>query len=79
MSLLRYKISATMRIVNITLAVIGLAIVLIEGYTQNDFQPTRFILLGLFGWYLLNFLIARPEVPAEPAANDHSTNTEIQA
>lgn len=74
MNTLSYQFASTMRIVSITLAVIGLLIVLVEGYINNEYTPTRFILMGILAWNIVYFFLNKPRLAPAPPTNEPAPN-----
>jgi hypothetical protein len=72
MNSLQYKFSSTLRIVSLTLAVIGLIALFVEGYIDNEFNALRFVQIGILIWFLIYFILMKPR-PTE--TNNVTTQT----
>lgn len=50
------KISSTAKTVLLTLNVVGLLVVLVQGYINNQFEPTTFVVLGIFALNIISLV-----------------------
>lgn len=67
-----YNFLKNMRVTVLTVTVVGIIGLLIDGYINNSFDTSRFLLIGIFAWNAIYSYLNKPVNPNLPIPNEQT-------